>query len=115
MRGTIQLVIDTVHGCAAAVTDLLASSPNSSGWSGHRRRSDRFEEYPAAGMDRTTIMSMLVASSYADFADHVIPVLQQRGLAQRDYTPGTCARSSSPGSGTRLGDNHPASFYRKLA
>ncbi|QIX53646.1 hypothetical protein [Rhodococcus sp. DMU1] len=67
-----------------------------------------------AGIDGINIMSMLVPGTYTDFVDHVIPVLQARGLAQRDCSPGTLREKLFPDTGPRLGDNHPVTSYRKL-
>ncbi|MEV0685289.1 LLM class flavin-dependent oxidoreductase [Nocardia sp. NPDC050378] len=114
MRGTIQLVIDTVRGRTATVRDLLAFSTKQWRVVGTPESiADKIEEYHAAGVDGINIMSMLVPGTYTDFADHVIPVLQERGLAQREYAPGTLREKLFPGSGPRLGDNHPVASYRK--
>jgi hypothetical protein len=44
--------------------------------------------------------------SYTEFVDHVIPVLQSRGLAQREYAPGT-TRAKLFGADL-LSESHPA-------
>jgi hypothetical protein len=41
----------------------------------------------------------------------VIPVLRERGLAQREYTPGSL-RHKLFGRGDRLPSTHPAAGYR---
>ena len=47
-----------------------------------------------------------------DFIDHVIPELQKRGLAQREYAPGTLRQRLFEGRPARLIDRHPAAKYR---
>jgi hypothetical protein len=48
---------------------------------------------------------------YEDFVDHVVPVLQHRGLMQREYAGGTL-RHKLFGRGDRLPERHPAARYR---
>jgi FMN-dependent oxidoreductase (nitrilotriacetate monooxygenase family) len=51
--------------------------------------------------------------SYVDFVDGVVPVLQDRGIVQREYREGTLREKLFDGSsGPRLGDRHPAAGYR---
>jgi FMN-dependent oxidoreductase (nitrilotriacetate monooxygenase family) len=51
-----------------------------------------------------------------DFAEHVAPVLQARGLMQREYAPGTFREKLFSGgaepSGPHINDRHPAATYR---
>jgi hypothetical protein len=51
---------------------------------------------------------------YEEFVDHVIPVLRERGLAQREYAEGTL-RQKLFGRGDRLPETHPAARYRRTA
>ena len=54
--------------------------------------------------------------SFADFIDGVTPVLQERGLQQRDYRPGTLREKLSDGrSGPRLNARHPAATPRRTS
>jgi hypothetical protein len=52
-----------------------------------------------------------------DFVDHVAPVLQERGLMQREYEGGTFREKLFAGvegmSGPRVNDRHPAAQYRR--
>ncbi|MFT4233056.1 MAG: NtaA/DmoA family FMN-dependent monooxygenase [Leucobacter sp.] len=50
--------------------------------------------------------------SLVDFVDHVTPVLQRRGLAQREYASGTL-RNKIMGYGDRVPASHPAARYRQ--
>ena len=51
---------------------------------------DRMEYwYRHGGADGFNLMPPALHSSLGDFIDHVIPVLQQRGLFRRDYEHST--------------------------
>ena len=72
---------------------------------------DQFAAWQAAGVDGFNLVDAELPASYEDFIDHVLPVLQERGLAQREYGPGSL-RQKLFGSGDRLPDAHPAARYR---
>ncbi|MET9327139.1 LLM class flavin-dependent oxidoreductase [Tsukamurella sp. NPDC003166] len=71
---------------------------------------DRLEQWRAAGVDGINLVNAELPGSYVDFAEQVVPVLQERGLAQREYTPGTLRRKLF--GHDRLPDSHPAARYR---
>ena len=71
------------------------------------RVADEIERWAAAGMDGVNVLEMIRPDSYEDFVDLVVPVLQERGLSQRDYRPGTL-REKIFGAGPRLPATHPA-------
>jgi len=48
---------------------------------------------------------------YEEFVDHVVPVLQGRGLMQREYADGSL-RHKLFGRGDRVSERHPAACYR---
>lgn len=73
---------------------------------------DRLQEWQDAGVDGINLVNAELPTSYEDFVDHVIPVLQDRGLAQREYTPGTL-RHKLFGQGDRLPERHQATRYRR--
>lgn len=50
---------------------------------------DRLAEWQEAGIDGINVMNWVLPGSFEEFVDHVVPVLQERGLAQREYAPGT--------------------------
>lgn len=71
---------------------------------------DRLEQWRDAGVDGINVINATIPDSYVDFAEHVLPVLRDRGLAKRDYEPGT-ARFKLSGR-DRLPESHPAARYR---
>ncbi len=73
---------------------------------------DQLEEWQRAGIDGVNLIYSTTPGSFIEFAQDVIPVLQARGLAQKDYPPGTYRERLFPGSGPRLNARHPAAAYR---
>lgn len=69
---------------------------------------DALTEWRDAGIDGVNLICQTSPGTYVDFVDHVTPVLQARGLAQRDYADGTLRERLFDGSGPRLNDRHPA-------
>ncbi|WP_211225880.1 LLM class flavin-dependent oxidoreductase [Nocardioides alkalitolerans] len=74
---------------------------------------DQIERYASAGVTGFNVMSITVPGSFTDFAEHVTPVLKERGLMQREYRDGTLREKLFPGAGPLLGETHPASGYRE--
>ena len=72
---------------------------------------DELARWQAAGVDGVNLVNAEIPGTYEEFVDHVVPVLQERGLAQREYAEGTL-RHKLFGSGDRLPERHPAARYR---
>jgi len=72
---------------------------------------DALEVWQAAGIDGVNLVNAEIPTSYETFVDHVIPVLQERGLAQKEYAEGTL-RHKLFGEGDRLPERHQAARYR---
>ncbi|QEE61080.1 LLM class flavin-dependent oxidoreductase [Salinibacterium sp. dk2585] len=71
---------------------------------------DELERWQAAGVDGINVINWVIPGSFEEFAEKVIPVLQARGLAQSEYTPGSLRRKLF---GTdRVNERHPAARYR---
>lgn len=66
---------------------------------------DRLERLVAAGADGFNLVYTSTPGSFVDFIDGVAPILQDRGLMQREYQPGTL-REKLTGS-ARLPERHP--------
>ncbi|MFI8569272.1 NtaA/DmoA family FMN-dependent monooxygenase [Rhodococcus sp. NPDC078407] len=71
---------------------------------------DRLEQWRSVGVDGINVINSTIPGSYVEFIEHVTPVLQRRGLAQRDYGEGTVRRKLT-GRDT-LPASHPAARYR---
>jgi FMN-dependent oxidoreductase (nitrilotriacetate monooxygenase family) len=63
-----------------------------------------------AGVDGINVINWTLPGSYEDFVDHVTPVLQERGLQQKEYEPGTLRHKLT--GRDRLPESHPAAAYR---
>lgn len=75
---------------------------------------DHLQLFVDAGVGGFNIVPTTPFGWVEDFADHVVPVLQKRGLMQRDYTPGTLREKLLPSGGPFLPDHHPARKKRHL-
>ncbi|WP_349899595.1 NtaA/DmoA family FMN-dependent monooxygenase [Parafrigoribacterium soli] len=71
---------------------------------------DRLEEWQDAGVDGINVINWVIPGSFAEFAELVLPVLRERGLAQAEYTDGPL-REKLFGA-PRLNERHPAAAYR---
>jgi FMN-dependent oxidoreductase (nitrilotriacetate monooxygenase family) len=68
---------------------------------------NRLAEFAAAGVDGINLVEMVRPEGFEDFVEFVVPVLQQRGMVQREYRDGTL-REKFFGRGPRLPTSHPA-------
>ncbi|GAB3616030.1 LLM class flavin-dependent oxidoreductase [Okibacterium endophyticum] len=71
---------------------------------------DEIERWQRAGIDGVNVINWVLPGSFAEFADHVLPVLRGRGLAQVEYAEGPL-RQKLFGS-AQLNTRHPAARYR---
>jgi long-chain alkane monooxygenase len=72
---------------------------------------DELASWQDAGIDGVSLVNLGGRGPYQEFVDHVAPVLQERGLMQREYAEGTL-RQKLFGRGDRLPARHPAARYR---
>ena len=72
---------------------------------------DYIESWAEAGIDGFNLVYATTPNTFTDFIDGVVPILQERGLAQREYTPGTL-REKVFGL-PHLLDRHPGAAYRR--
>lgn len=110
-RSIVTWVQESVSGREATVRDLgLLQGRNSRVVGTPETIADQLAQWRDAGVDGINVVNATIPGSYVDFVDHVIPVLQDRGLAQREYAPGT-TRAKLFGSDL-LPESHPAAQYR---
>ena len=50
---------------------------------------DELEKWTAVGVDGFNLAYAITPGSFVDFVEGVVPVLQRRGLVQKEYAPGT--------------------------
>lgn len=73
---------------------------------------DEIEVWRDAGMGGINMAAQVLPRTDVDFVEHVVPELQRRGLAKREYLPGTLREKMFPGRPAYINDRHPASRYR---
>jgi FMN-dependent oxidoreductase (nitrilotriacetate monooxygenase family) len=73
---------------------------------------DSFQSWVNAGIDGFNLAYMVTPGSFIDFIDGVVPVLQQRGMMQREYQEGTLREKLFGIGHARLSEPHPATRYR---
>ncbi len=73
---------------------------------------DELASWRDAGLDGVHLVNAgRSPAPYEEFVDHVAPVLQGRGLMQREYADGSL-RHKLFGRGDRVSERHPAARYR---
>lgn len=74
----------------------------------------RLAEYQQAGVDGVQVMNALMPESYDDFFTHLVPVLQDKGLMQKEYRPGTLREKLFDAATPAISTRHPAYGYRGM-
>ncbi|GAA4549241.1 NtaA/DmoA family FMN-dependent monooxygenase [Pseudonocardia xishanensis] len=113
VQGYVRMYEDSHPGKKARVEDVVKALSYSSRMVGTPESiADQLEQWQDAGIDGVNMICQFFPESYRDFIEHVIPVLQDRGLAQKEYAEGPLREKLFPGSGGRLPARHPAARYR---
>lgn len=71
---------------------------------------DQLADWQDAGVDGINVMNWMIPQSFEIFVDEIMPVLQERGLAQREYEPGTFRRKLF--GSDQLPERHPGRGWR---
>ena len=71
---------------------------------------DTLQSFGEAGIDGFNLVYSVTPGTFVDFIDGVVPILQQRGLVQRQYEPGPLRQKLF--GAPRLNDRHAGSAYR---
>ncbi|OBK95318.1 monooxygenase [Mycobacterium asiaticum] len=74
----------------------------------------RLVAYQAAGVDGVQVMNALLPESYEEFFEYVVPVLQDKGLMQKEYSPGTLREKLFDAPTADISQRHPAYGYRGM-
>jgi FMN-dependent oxidoreductase (nitrilotriacetate monooxygenase family) len=72
---------------------------------------DRLQEFGEAGIDGFNLVYSVTPGTFIDFIDGVVPVLQQRGLVQAEYSPGPLRQKLF--GAARLPERHPGGALRR--
>ncbi|MFT4042577.1 MAG: LLM class flavin-dependent oxidoreductase [Gordonia sp. (in: high G+C Gram-positive bacteria)] len=110
-QSTLLWLREAVPGREPTVRDLAELRSRSGRVVGTPEQiADQLERWRDAGVDGINVINATIPGSYLEFAEQVLPVLRQRGLAQRAYAPGTLRHKLT--GRDRLPDTHPAARYR---
>lgn len=111
-RTTLESMIKLVTDRDATVADLalLAARRHPRVVGTPEQIADHLDELRGAGVDGINLANATLPGTYDEWVDHVVPVLQDRGLAHREYAPGGL-RERLTGS-ARLDPRHPAARWR---
>ncbi|MGV9292537.1 NtaA/DmoA family FMN-dependent monooxygenase [Amycolatopsis sp. NPDC003676] len=114
MSGSLQALVDGLpKDRIPTLREVVRASRNRGRVVGTPEQiADVLQRWHEAGVGGVTVSIELRPTSLVEFVEHVIPVLQDRGLAQREYAPGTL-REKLMGYGDRLPDRHPAARHRR--
>lgn len=74
----------------------------------------KLADYQAVGVDGVQIMNILMPQSYDEFFEHVVPVLQAKGIMQKQYRPGTLREKIFDTDSPHVSPRHPAFSYRGM-
>jgi long-chain alkane monooxygenase len=113
-QGIIKGLLDTAPDKSWTFGDLLASRSMNRIVGTPEQIADELEKWVEVGVGGINMPYYVTPGSFADFIDGVTPVLQERGLQQSEYTPGTLREKLASGDGeARLPDTHPGGKTRR--
>ncbi len=112
VQGLVKSLIDSAPPGTRTFADLVRSNMAGQFLTGSVEQvADKLQRRFERGVDGFNIVTSVLPGTVTDFVDGVVPILQERGLVQRDYEPGTL-RNKLFGS-ARLPDRHPAARFRR--
>lgn len=111
IQGVVKNLIDTAPPRTRTFGDLIRNNLSGAWLVGSDEQvanelQNRFE----AGLDGFNLTYSVTPGTFVDFIEGVLPILQKRGLAQTEYTPGTF-REKLFGH-PRLPESHPSADHR---
>lgn len=112
MRGSIKSLIESAPDKTLTFRDMTRNRLAGRFLTGTPEQvADALEAWQEVGVDGFNIVYSVTPGTFTDFIDGVVPVLQARGLMQREYTPGPLRQKifGEP----RLPNRHPAAQYRR--
>ncbi|MGO9901664.1 MAG: LLM class flavin-dependent oxidoreductase [Solirubrobacteraceae bacterium] len=113
VQGFLKGLIEAAPDKAWTFGDLLRWNLDTRIVGAPEQVADALELWAGAGVDGINLTYTTTPGSFEEFIEHVVPVLQDRGLVQREYRPGTLREKLSDGeSGPRLPVRHPAGRRR---
>ncbi len=112
VRGSVKGLIESSPDKSATFRDLVRTRMLRQFLTGTPEQiADELQAWFEAGMDGFNLVYSVTPGTFVDFIEAVVPVLQARGLVQREYAPGPL-RQKIFGE-ARLPKRHPAAAYRR--
>ena len=111
MRGSIKGLIESSPNHTQTFRDLIRTRNAGQFLTGAPEQiADALEGWQDAGVDGFNLIYSVTPGTFVDFIEGVVPILQKRGLMQKEYAPGPL-RAKLFGNG-RLPDRHPGAGWR---
>jgi alkanesulfonate monooxygenase SsuD/methylene tetrahydromethanopterin reductase-like flavin-dependent oxidoreductase (luciferase family) len=112
MRGSVKGLIESTPDQTQTFRDLIRTRNAGQFLTGTPEQiADTLQDWQKAGVDGFNLIYSVTPGTFVDFIDGVVPILQQRGLMQKEYTPGPL-REKIFGD-ARLPGRHPGAGYRR--
>ena len=112
MRGSVKGLIESAPDKTQTFRDLARSRLAGQFLTGAPEQiADSLQEWQEAGLDGFNLVYSVTPGTFVDFIDAVVPILQARGLMQREYAPGPLRQKIF--GDPKLPDRHPAAIYRR--
>lgn len=111
VRGLVKGLIDSAPPGTRTFRDLARTNMTGQFTVGSAEQvADRLESWGKAGIDGFNLAYATTPGTFVDFVDGVVPILQERGLVQKEYSPGPLRQKlfGQP----QLPDRHPARSHR---
>ncbi|WP_345426120.1 NtaA/DmoA family FMN-dependent monooxygenase [Pseudonocardia xishanensis] len=113
VQGTLRSIIDRYPDRSVTFGEMLKGYAFSGQLAGTPETiADEIAAWADAGVDGFNIIPVTTLGWWAEFTEHVVPVLQRRGLMRTEYAPGTL-REKLFGADARLPEVHPARRYSR--
>ena len=114
MRGFVKSLIESAPDKKRTFRDLIRRRMAGQFLTGTPEQiADSLEEWQQRGVDGFNIVYSVTPGTFSDFIEGVVPVLQARGLVQKEYSPGPL-REKVFGA-PRLPGRHVGASYRRFS
>ena len=112
MRGSVKSLIESAPDKTRTFRDLIRSRLAGQFLTGAPEQiADALQEWQGMGVDGFNLVYSVTPGTFVDFIDGVVPILQARGLVQREYTPGPLRQKIF--GDPKLPERHVAASYRR--
>ena len=112
MRGFVQSMIKSSSDQKRSFRDLFRTRLAGQFLTGAPEQiADALQEWQKLGVDGFNLVYSVTPGSFSDFINGVVPILQQKGLVQSEYSPGPLRQKIF--GDPRLPSRHVATEYRK--